>query len=217
MASAKKRKSRKESHAAHHAHHIIQALHGTRHKESLSKAPSKAPAARPKTETVIDKYDFKSMNIPIEVTIRRTPTEYVPIYSANISQISPSTLVVLEKIRKELVEQVTLGIVDIRDIRNTGIVEERFKQTIQNLIRKHFPDAPQTTKEFLTTYLIQRSLGLGHIEILNDDQYLEEIVINSAKEPVWVYHKKHGWLKTNVKLESEDKIRHYAASMARRV
>jgi type IV secretory pathway ATPase VirB11/archaellum biosynthesis ATPase len=30
------------------------------------------------------------------------------------------------------------------------------------------------------------------------DELLEEIVINQGAEPVWVYHKKHGWLKTTV-------------------
>lgn len=168
-------------------------------------------------EQLIDKYQFKSMNVPIEITVKRVPTEYVPIYNVNIAQISKTTMVILEKIRQELVSQVTLGIVDMRDIKREGVVETKFTKTIQALIKKHFPDIPDETREFLTTYLIQRSLGLGHLEILNDDPYLEEIVINSSKEPVWIYHKKHGWVKTNIRLDTEEKIRHYAAAIGRRV
>ena len=50
-----------------------------------------------------------------------------------------------------------------------------------------------------------------------DDANLEEIAINSAEEPVWVYHKKLGWLKTNINLASEDQTRHYATMIGRRV
>ncbi len=58
---------------------------------------------------------------------------------------------------------------------------------------------------------------MGKVEILRDDNQLEEIAINSAKEPVWVYHRKHGWLKTNISPDNEDQIRHYATMIGRKV
>jgi archaeal flagellar protein FlaI len=58
---------------------------------------------------------------------------------------------------------------------------------------------------------------MGSVEILMDDHNLEEIAINSADEPVWVYHKKFGWLKTNIQLSSEDQTRHYSTMIGRRV
>ncbi|MFQ5474555.1 MAG: ATPase, T2SS/T4P/T4SS family [Candidatus Nanoarchaeia archaeon] len=167
-------------------------------------------------EKLIDRYKFKSINIPIEITIKRISGEYVPIYAVNIAEISQSTMIVLEKIREKLVEEVNLGIVDIR-AESENVAEERFEKTIHLLIKKHFPGVSEHTKDFLTTYLIQRSLGLGHLEILNDDPNLEEIVVNSAKDPVWVYHKKHGWLKTNIELPSEERVRYYAAAIGRKV
>ena len=50
-----------------------------------------------------------------------------------------------------------------------------------------------------------------------DDANLEEIAINDAEDPVWVYHVKFGWLKTTIMLSSEDQIRHYATMIGRRV
>lgn len=73
------------------------------------------------------------------------------------------------------------------------------------------------TKDFLSTYLIQKSLGLGNLEILMNDDLIEEIVINSANEPVWIYHKKHGWVKTSIIIDSDDKTRHYATMIGRKV
>jgi flagellar protein FlaI len=46
---------------------------------------------------------------------------------------------------------------------------------------------------------------------------LEEIVINSAKDHVWVYHKVHGWLKTNVTVNTEEQTKHYAVTIGRKV
>ena len=166
---------------------------------------------------VIDSYDFASDNIPIKIEIHRQKGEFVPLYTVSISLISKHTEILLEKIRQELTTQVSLGMVDILAQKETGLIEERFTEAITTLIAKHFPDVDEKTSTFLKSYLIQRSLGLGSIEILMDDPHLEEIAVNSSDEPVWVYHKKHGWLKTNIQLSSEDQTRHYATMIGRRV
>ncbi len=166
---------------------------------------------------LISTYDFVSDEIPITIKIYKKKGEFVPIYEVSISIISKNTEIILEKIREELTTQVSLGMVDILSTKDTGVIEQKFIDTITNLINKHFPDADEKTTNFLKSYLIQRSLGLGNIEILMDDIGLEEIAVNSADEPVWVYHKKYGWLKTNVSLKDEDQTRHYATMIGRRV
>ena len=173
----------------------------------------------PKKEDVklLATYNFISDNIPITIRIYKQRGEFVPIYDVSISSISKTTEMILEKIREELTAQVSLGMVDILVTKDTGIIEQRFMDAITTLVSKHFPDADEKTANFLKSYLIQRSLGLGSIEILMDDVNLEEIAINDAEEPVWIYHKKFGWLKTNIKLASEDQIRHYATMIGRRV
>ena len=173
----------------------------------------------PKKEEInlLATYNFISDNIPITIKIYKKRGEFVPIYDVSISSISKNTEVILEKIREELTSQVSLGMVDILTTKDTSIIEQRFTDAITSLINKHFPDADENTTNFLKSYLIQRSLGLGSIEILMDDVTLEEIAINDAEEPVWVYHIRFGWLKTNITLASEDQIRHYATMIGRRV
>jgi flagellar protein FlaI len=60
-------------------------------------------------------------------------------------------------------------------------------------------------------------IGLGPIELLIEDPNLEEIAINTSKEPLWVYHKEFGWLKTNIIVQREDQIQNYASIIGRRV
>jgi archaeal flagellar protein FlaI len=176
-----------------------------------------AEPQEPKNEKILEKYEYKSKNIPIIITVKKTEEEYVPTYVVTIQQISRTTELILEKIRQQLVSEVSLGIVEITDLRKSQEIEEKFKHTIQVLINKYFPDMEPETKDFLITYLIQKSLGLGNLEIMMDDDNLEEIVINSSSQPVWVYHKRHGWLKTNFVVSEEDRIRHYATMIGRKV
>jgi len=58
---------------------------------------------------------------------------------------------------------------------------------------------------------------LGNIEVLLKDPNLEEIAVNNAKEPLWVYHRKYGWLKTNIKMTNEARIRHFSTIIGRDV
>ena len=153
---------------------------------------------------IISSYNFNSENIPITIKIYTKKGEFVPIYDVFISGISKNTEIVLEKIMDELTSQVSLGMVDILSTKETGVIEKRFNEAIEILLNKHFPDADEKTINFLKSYLIQKSLGLGSVEILMDDTNLEEIAINGAGDPIWVYHVKFGWLKTNIKLQNED-------------
>jgi len=185
-------------------------------KKKSAKPAKKAAAKEPKKE-VIDEYDFDSDNMPISIKIYRQAGEYVPIYDVSIASISETTQMILEQIRKKLIREVSLGMVDITNLKQTGVVEDKFRETISILIQKYFPDIDDQSKGYLTTYLIQKSLGLGSLTILMHDKLLEEITINQADAPVWIYHKKHGWLKTNIMLPNEEKTKHYAAMIARKV
>ncbi len=166
---------------------------------------------------VLAAYNFISDKIPIKITISRKPEEFVSVYRVSISGISRHTEIVLENIRKELITQVSLGMVDILNVKNSKAIEDKFIEAIDILLKKHFPTADEKTLNFLRSYLIQRSLGMGAIEILLDDVDLEEIAINSASDNVWVYHKKYGWLKTTIQMANEEQTKHYAAMIGRRV
>ena len=151
---------------------------------------------------VIDTYGFYAGNIPVRITIESNPAEFILIYKVSISQIGSNTEVILDKIREELVEKVKLGIGDITDPKKLDYVRDKFQKTIISLIRKYFPDITDETLDFFTTYLMHKSFGLGKIEILMGDINLEEVVVNGAEDPIWVYHHKHGWLKTNIYMQN---------------
>lgn len=153
----------------------------------------------------------------VNVIIYKTPLEVVPIYQIDILSISKFTGVILKKIREEFVSKISLGKIDISGFEGMDQIKQKFKDEVQLLVTKYFPTLDANGKSVLITYVLQQDLGLGNIEILLKDSLLEEVVINGANEPVWVYHRHHGWLKTNVIIESEDRIRHYSIMIGKEV
>lgn len=61
-------------------------------------------------------------------------------------------------------------------------------------------------KEFLKTYyyLHRDLIGYGRFQPFLDDRYLEDISVNGANIPIFVYHQRHGDLETNIKFSSDE-------------
>jgi flagellar protein FlaI len=86
-----------------------------------------------------------------------------------------------------------------------------------NLLKHKLPNIEPHVENFLIGKLMQDMLGLGEIEFLVNDPNLEEVVIPTSKEPIKVYHKKYGWLSSNLRIGREDEIINYSNIIARRV
>lgn len=166
---------------------------------------------------LLDKYSITANNISVDIEILSKDDKPVPMYIVSITNISETTKIVLEKIREEFISKLDLAEIEKSKEENSDNLKEKFKESITKLINKYFPKSDERTKATLINYLLEENLGLGKMEILLKDKNLEEIVINNHVEPVWVYHKKFGWLETNIKIHTESRIRHYATMIGRDV
>ncbi|MAE42207.1 hypothetical protein CMO93_00420 [Candidatus Woesearchaeota archaeon] len=168
------------------------------------------------TRKLIDSYELSVNDIIIDVTIFSEESEPVPIYEISITNIAETTKIILEKIREEFVSQETKTLSETES-GDVSDIQKQFKSGILKLLKKYFPTANKKTMDMLLNYILQQNIGLGNLEILLKDNNLEEIVINNAKEPVWIYHRKYGWLKTNIKVPDEARVRHYSTIIGRDV
>ncbi|MFW6230909.1 MAG: type II/IV secretion system ATPase subunit [Nanoarchaeota archaeon] len=166
---------------------------------------------------VLEEYFIKMNKILISIKIAQHPEDSVPEYVISIANISTTTKIILEKIREDFVSKIRTKEIDLRDVAEKDAIKQKFQEEMSKLLDVYFPKANAEKKDMLMNYLVEQNLGLGNIEILLKDDQLEEIVVNNAKEPIWVYHKKHGWVKTNIILLKESKIRHYATMIGRDV
>ena len=168
-------------------------------------------------QKLIDSYSININEIVVNIKVIVDENEAVPLYNSTISNISETTKIILEKIREEFISSVNLGTVSLAEGNEADVMREQFKKEIRVLLNRYFPGIDAKSLNMLMNYLVSQDLGLGDIEILLQDDGLEEIVVNNSKEPIWVYHRKHGWCKTNLFLQSEKQIRHYATMIGREV
>jgi len=201
---------------------------GAKLKSKLSSRPVSKPALKPVSPTikklkemggkegVIDSYFFKSENIPVNIKIIDTG-DYVPHYIVSIPGLAEGTKIILNTLKGELVTDVKLDISELLDPKKAEQVKKKFAERAMRLLDRHFPSLSPETKQVLSSYLIQNTLGLGDLEVPLHDDNLEEVVINSSEDPVWVFHRKYGWLKTNIKIKNEESIYDYASMIARKV
>ncbi|MFH1073417.1 MAG: ATPase, T2SS/T4P/T4SS family [Nanoarchaeota archaeon] len=168
-------------------------------------------------KNLIDKYTLNINNILIEINIVSRDDKPVPDYIVSITNISDTTKIILEKIRQDFISKANLEDIEASEKSEDENIREKFRKEISELITKYFPGCNDNTRNMLINYISEENLGLGKIEILLKDPDLEEIVINNSKEPVWVYHKKYGWLTTNIRIFTESRIRHFATIIGRDV
>ena len=162
-------------------------------------------------------YTINAESIKIKVTIRKEPGKFVPVYILSLPRLEPATIAFLEDIRDELISKVPIKMEFLMDPVSFNALKAKLSDEARKLIKKGLPKIPEEAIEFSVIFILNEMLGLGNIEFLLADENLEEVVINNSKEPVWVYHKKYGWLITNLIVDSEEQIKNYASIVGRRV
>lgn len=164
---------------------------------------------------VLEEYTNKIRDIPVSVSIKQKEGSYTYSYSVSISGISKNTEIVLEEIQEALIKLMNLENFTVNE--STGKTDEKFDTKATQLLQEYFPYSDDETKLLLKSYLLSRSLGMGYVDFLLHDAQLEEIAIDNSKEPIWVYHRKWGWMKTNIYMSSEEQIKQTAARIGRNV
>ncbi len=138
-------------------------------------------------------------------------------YELATPEFTKATLVFLDEIKHKLVTELSLTATEILDPKVVDILRTRFLKRADELITQDMPSLHKETKQVFIIRILHDMLGLGDMEFLLKDEHLEEIVVNSAKEPIRVYHKRYGWLLTNVTVKTEAEISNFADIIARRV
>ena len=167
-------------------------------------------------EQVAEKYNINADDVIVEVRILKDPGRN-PKYELVKQKISNPTLALLDEVKNKLIEKINLSSEEILDPKVALKLKDRFKEMAFGLLRGYIENLSEQTQKHLIGTLLHETIGLGDIEFLLSDVYLEEIVVSSSQEPIRVYHKKYGWLETNILIKNEEQILNYSNSIARRV
>jgi flagellar protein FlaI len=175
-------------------------------------APEKKPAESEGGKS-ISTYSFKADNVPATVEIIDSNRE--KFYRISFVELTQETRVFLDYLKDELLKIVPAESSDVADVERLAKVRADFHALILKKLAS-FQLGDESTV-LLAGLLLHSMFGLGQLDVLTHDDYLEEIAIINAKMPVGVYHRKFGWLKTNMFMPNEEEIFNYAAQIGRRV
>lgn len=143
--------------------------------------------------------------------------DIIPQYDILRQDYSPEEKILLGEIRENLVD------LAISSGENFQPNEEKLLNDVRNFLLTRLSDENQTlqvTVEYLdnlTRKIIRDLLGYGEIDPLIQDDELEEIMINGINKPIFVYHRKHGMMKTNIQFNDEKELMDLIDSIARQI
>lgn len=160
---------------------------------------------------ILEKYEiiFENTHIPVVIYSNE---DLINTYEVGILQVEQYTRIIIDKIKEDLLRE---GIFEnANEDYNYESLKKAYVKKVEELIRYYLPMISSDDKQKIITYIVQKSLDLGFVDILITDTNIEEITINGPHLNVMIYHRKHGWLKTNLEFLDDDEIKNIATRIA---
>ncbi|MEA3254575.1 MAG: ATPase, T2SS/T4P/T4SS family [Candidatus Altiarchaeota archaeon] len=169
-----------------------------------------------KNDLVVDSYDIHMDDLSFPVTVVDVG-DYVLHYKLTLPDIDFVTAAFLDDSKRSLVQDIQIETRNILDPDSYAGLKDKFLKRSKEKLRGVLKKLSEEDLSVLSRVIVNDMVGLGDIEYLLADSMVEEVVVNSSKDVIWIYHKVHGWLKTNIIISSEDMIMNYSSRIAREV
>ena len=127
------------------------------------------------------------------------------IYNA----IEPTLSEVESQILKSIKNSIIINVgVPLKILKNDDLMKDYLDQMIRKTITKYQKEIPQETEDKLNYYLIRDFLGYGKIDLLFHDPNIEDISCNGVNTPIYIWHRIHESLPTNILFQTEEELNH---------
>jgi flagellar protein FlaI len=164
----------------------------------------------------IESYTLNVHGVVVGVNILYLKGEVMNTYSVTAPAIGEATEYLLEKIISELAVKAPIELEEISDPKRMQDIKNKFREDAKTKIMGELPVTDEQA-EILAGLTLHKLYGLDEIELLLGDDNIEDICINSSQVPLIVYHRKYGWLKTNLFLREEKDVFDIASQIGRNV
>jgi flagellar protein FlaI len=181
---------------------------------SLKKKFPERQAQRPSAEW-LETYSVKSSNLASsQVKIFWDGVQKRPAYFVELPSVSEYTKAFFEYLQDEIAKSLPPEASGVVGSKKAEATVDKFALISQHMKSELSP--PEKDVAQLTGIIMRNMYGLSDIDVLMADEWIEEIVINKGDEPISIYHRKHGWMKTNIYLGGDDEIANLSSLISRR-
>ncbi len=119
---------------------------------------------------------------------------------------------ILEIVKDRLYDLVDIEVVNLDRKDAEKYIVEKINQILKEL--NYHPKKSEYLK--LVYYIIRDTIGLGKIEPLMHDPFIEDISCDGVGIPIFVYHSKYGSLKTNIIFNSNEELEKFVIKLAQK-
>lgn len=116
-----------------------------------------------------------------------------------------------EIIKKLLMTELT---VSLHDIKSKKDAERRLKKKIASMIKKYRLKIPPKNIAKINYFAVRDFVHLGKIEPLMRDHMIEEISCDGTNIPIYIWHREHESMPTNIIFEKDVELNNFSRKMA---
>ncbi len=116
-----------------------------------------------------------------------------------------------EIIKKLLMTELT---VSLQDVKSKKDAERRLKKKISSMIKKYRLKIPPKNIAKINYFAIRDFVYLGKIEPLMRDHMIEEISCDGTNIPIYIWHREHESMPTNIIFEKDAELNNFSRKMA---
>lgn len=136
--------------------------------------------------------------------------DIIPQYDVVKQNYTPEEKAILAEIRENLVDRA------MNSDSNFQVSEDKLLLEIQAFLSTKEKFSREYSKQ-LSQRILRDIIGYGQIDPLIQDDDLEEIMIIGINKPVFVYHRKYGMMKTNIRFSNTSELMELIDSIARQI
>lgn len=171
----------------------------------------------PEKRELKGRHEVTADHVKGSVNLWLSPNEDIPIYEIVLPRIGEGTNYFIDHMIDQIAKDKSIIEPDFSDPSKNRKTREQFFQQARERVNKKLSSQSKDVIDTITGTILHRMYGLGDMEIMMNDDWLEEIAINGARVPVSVYHKRFGWAKTTFLIETDEEVYNYASQIGRKV
>jgi len=95
-------------------------------------------------------------------------------------------------------------------------VENYLSEKIDQIINEYEVNVKAVTMKKILYYIIRESSGFGKIDPLMKDPNIEDISCDGAGVPIFLYHRKYGSVRSNIKFKDEEELSYFVVRLAQK-
>ena len=115
------------------------------------------------------------------------------------------------------IQETLIGTFDVRlDQLESDVVDDFLVKNVDQIVKDHKIKIDSTLKEKILYYIARKFIGYGRLDPLMRDSNIEDISCDGSGVPIFLFHRTHGSLKSNVKFDDEDELSAFVVQLAQK-